>query len=226
LNESPDRCNLSGDGSPEAALLVAAGHVQRESAVERVDAALPGLDARGRSNRCGLDTLTVLRVDPNLVDREVTLAAIDFLLAAGDLDNERGLIVNGSTNRGRPIPEPVRSPRLGPSTAVNVEPFAALAELRDHNTIVLNEAHRRVGPAAADLADDLATAFRSVTQVNADIDQGLPFFVPASTTRYGPSGTSVGMVIDRWPEAGYGPVYRSKDLPTFTGTNTRVVDVE
>jgi hypothetical protein len=172
LNDSLDRCNLSGDGTAEAALLVQAGRRQREAAVGRIDGALPGFDALGRSTRCGLDTLTVLQVDPDLLDTSVTLGAIDELLAVGDLGNERGLIVDGSTNRGLPIRAEVRSPTLGPSTAVNVEPFAALAELRGHNTIVLNEAHRRVGPAAADLADDLATAFRSATQINAYLSLG------------------------------------------------------
>ncbi len=164
--------SLIGDGTAEAERLVGATRRQRELAASRLDAVLPGYDSAGRANRSGLDTLLVMTSDLALDALADAPASVDAYLASGDLDDDRCQVVDDRTNRGRSVDRRLATPKPGPTSALNLDPYAGAAELRANHTIVLNEAEHRLGPVAVDLCDDIAVALRSHIQLNCYVSMG------------------------------------------------------
>ncbi len=172
VDADPTHLSLTGDGTAEAELLIAATRRQRELAAARLEEVLPGYDAIGRADRIGLDTLLVMSSDLALDALSDAPERIDAYLAAGDLDGDRCQVVDDRTNRGRSVERRLATPKPGPTSALNLDPYAGAAELRANHTIVLNEAEDRLGPAAVDLCNDIAIAFRAHLQLNCYVSMG------------------------------------------------------
>lgn len=133
---------------------------------------MPGIGGLLQQARCGLDTPTLFKASEAFESQLSVIEAIDHYLAVGDLSCDRGNIVDGHVHRGQPIRTWLQSPRAGASRPVNIEPYAAAGELRNGNTIVLNDAQQRLGWGMADLCDDFGIAFRSHVQMNCYLSMG------------------------------------------------------
>ncbi len=167
--------SLAGDRSEVALRLIRASGRQTVAAAEQLEHLLPGLvptTADGR-RQVGMDTLRVLRCSQIWVD-SFELSRIDDYLSSGDLGNDRCSVVDPVSGRGRPF-EPMPPPLGGPPTtgeAVVFGFFDVASALETQRTIVLNDAHMRLGQETIELCDDVATAFRAYVQVNCYLSYG------------------------------------------------------
>lgn len=167
-----ERCTLTGDGTPEADALRAAAEAQRQQAVVRLEALLPGLGVQDLTTRPGLNTPTLFRVPDVDALVDGVRRGVDDLLRTGDLGARRGNVVSGSDHQSHQITSELATDRSTPTAALNLEPFLGRRELLAGNTLNLNDSHHRLGGPVAAFCDDLTVAFRAHTQLNVYVSRG------------------------------------------------------
>lgn len=159
--------SLDGNGAPQFARLRTANNTQLQNASTRVERVLPGFSAAERINVCGIDTPSLSEVSFDAATLGDVRRALDRYLTTGDLQSERAVLVDTTSQRGRSIPTGLMPLRQGAFAAQAIDSYAGAKALERGETLVLNETEHRLGSPVTDLALDISTALRAHVQVNA-----------------------------------------------------------
>lgn len=175
VSEVPDRpesCNVSGDGTAEANALIDAAESDRQRSAERIEDALVGFRLTDAEQSLGTQTPSLHQCATGFIHETALTDSFDRLAAWGDPRFPRFAIVEPDDSRSHPAPANVLTPREGSAAISSLEAAPVIDLLNSGKTLVLNQAETDLGRPMLDLCDDMATAQRSHSQVNAYLSRG------------------------------------------------------